>query len=302
MKAQKECARKNIVPRPQPSSNVLGSLVTPRRQHLLDLVASAQRKNARFTETNTELINGQKAMARRVDDLARKLHNTSRKWTRAVKTKSVVREDLRRSKHNTVILRSRVDRRQEGGIAAALKKARVGVGAHWMKGEMGIFSEQSREMVRDLVGFKVAPSNMDGVIHTVAHGIGVELQDHISLRQVGRMIEEGGIASDLQVASEIQAAKAFTLSGDGTTIRHLKFEAKHVTYFRPGENVPVTRMLNTTSARNHTSEEQLAGWQDTIQRSLVYTYNASPLGQENSIDNDEFVTFIKGIGADHAPD
>jgi hypothetical protein len=61
-------------------------------------------------------------------------------------------------------------------------------------------------------------------------------------------------------------------------------------------------MLDTTSARNHTSEEQLAGWQDTIQRSLVYTYNASPLGQENSIDNDEFVTFIKGIGADHAPD
>jgi hypothetical protein len=76
-----------------------------------------------------------------------------------------------------------------------------------MKGEMGIFSEQSREMVCDLVGFKVAPSNMDGVIHTVAHGIGVELQDHISARQVGRMIEEGGIASDLQVASEIQAAK-----------------------------------------------------------------------------------------------
>ncbi|KAJ7880831.1 hypothetical protein B0H13DRAFT_1891643 [Mycena leptocephala] len=207
-------------------------------------------------------------MARRVDDLARKLHNTSRKWTRAVKTKSVVREDLRRSKHNTVILRSRVDRRQEGGIAAALKKARVGVGAHWMKGEMGS-SRNSRA--------KCA-------------------------RQVGRMIEEGGIASDIQVASEIQAAKAFTLSGDGTTIRHLNFEAKHVTYFRPGENVPVTRMLDTTSARNHTSEEQLAGWQDTIQRSLVYTYNASPLGQENSIDNDEFVTFIKGIGADHAPD
>ncbi|KAJ7804447.1 hypothetical protein B0H14DRAFT_3486189 [Mycena olivaceomarginata] len=122
------------------------------------------------------------------------------------------------------------------------------------------------------------------------------------ISKVGRMIEEGGIASDLQVASEIQAAKAFTLSGDGTTIRHLNFEAKHVTYFRPGENVPVTRMLDTTSARNHTSEEQLAGWQDTIQRSLVYTYNASPLGQENSIDNDEFVTFIKGIGADHAPD
>jgi hypothetical protein len=61
-------------------------------------------------------------------------------------------------------------------------------------------------------------------------------------------------------------------------------------------------MLDTTSAPNHTSEEQLKSWQATINISLVDTYNACPLGQVNPIDNDEFVTFIKAVGCDHAND
>jgi uncharacterized phage-associated protein len=61
-------------------------------------------------------------------------------------------------------------------------------------------------------------------------------------------------------------------------------------------------MLDTSSAPNHTSKAQLEGWQHTINHSLVATYNASPLGQSAPIDNDEFVSFIKALGTDHAPD
>ncbi|KAJ7222649.1 hypothetical protein C8J57DRAFT_974185, partial [Mycena rebaudengoi] len=175
-----------------------------------------------------------------------------------------------------------------------------GVGAYWMKGDGGIFTERSREMVRDLVTSNVASKNMDSVIHTVARGLEVNLQDHISARQVGRIVEEGGIASDIQVASEIRTAEAFAASGDGTTIRNINYEAKHVTYLING--IPVTRMLDTTSAPNHTSEEQLKGWKETINCSLVDTYNASPFGAEDPIDGDEFVTFMKALGADHAND
>ena len=64
----------------------------------------------------------------------------------------------------------------------------------------------------------------------------------------------------------------------------------------PGETVPVTRILDTLSAVNHTSEAQLAGWKSTINSSLVATYNACPLGKVKPIDNDEFVTFIKEMG------
>ncbi|KAJ7475354.1 hypothetical protein B0H11DRAFT_2235650 [Mycena galericulata] len=245
-----------------------------------------------MSEKNAKLV-------MRADDLSRALHNTSRRYTRSVKSAAILRANLNRAKHNAVVLRGRVDRRKADGIAAAMKVC-VGVDAHWMKGDRGIFTERSREMVRDLVGFKVAPMNMDGVIHTVARGFGIGLQDHISARQVGRIVEEGGIASDIQVTMEIQQAEAFAPSGDGTTIRHLNFEGKHATYLKDG--VPLTRMLDITSAPNHTSEEQLAGWKSTIQNSLVDTFNASPLGQENPIDNDEFVTFIKALGSDHAAD
>ncbi|KAF8132735.1 hypothetical protein K438DRAFT_2129844 [Mycena galopus ATCC 62051] len=90
---------------------------------------------------------------------------------------------------------------------------------------------------------------------------------------------------------------AFSTSGDGTTIRRLNFEAKHVPYLKRGEDIPVTRMLDITSAPNHTSASQLAGWKNTIQNALVDTYNASSLGHSNPIDLDEFITWLMNIMA-----
>ncbi|KAF8868822.1 hypothetical protein CPB85DRAFT_1166108, partial [Mucidula mucida] len=121
----------------------------------------------------------------------------------------------------------------------------------------GIFTEKSREMVRDLVSMSVAPANVDRVVHAAGAGLGIDVQDHISAQHVGRIVEEGGIASDLQVTGEMHASKAYTISGDGTTVRHINYEAKHVL---AGSNVPTTRVLDITSAPNHTSEEQMTGW------------------------------------------
>ncbi|KAJ7746090.1 hypothetical protein B0H14DRAFT_3606184 [Mycena olivaceomarginata] len=131
---------------------------------------------------------------------------------------------------------------------------------------------------------------------------GLQVQDHISARQIGRVMEEAGIASDIQVAMEINASKAVTISGDGTKIRHIDYEAKHVTFRDAHTGRPITRILDITSAPDHTSEAQLAGWHEVLVNGLVKTYNASPLGQVNPIDEDEFITFIKGLGTDHAND
>ncbi|KAJ6521054.1 hypothetical protein DFH09DRAFT_1097996 [Mycena vulgaris] len=244
--AQKDNARKNLASRPSAAVNVLGSPLSPRRQHLRNHLASAERKNSILEESNAKLTADSHAVILRVEDLSRGLHNTSRSWNRAVASKSVVRENLRRSKHNTGVLKGRLDRRKADGIAGALKKARVGV--------------------------------------------------------VGRIVEEGGTASDLQVAAEIRASKAFASSGDGTTILHVNFEAKYATFIPAGKDMPVTRMLDITSAANHTSEEQFSSWKNVTKSSLVDTYNASPLGQDNPIDHDEFITFIKGMGTDHVND
>jgi hypothetical protein len=95
---------------------------------------------------------------------------------------------------------------------------------------------------------------------------------------------------------------AFGTSGDGTTIPHINFEAKHVTYTIAGEDTPVTRMLDITSAPNHTSAAQLAGWKQIMRCALLDTYNASPLGQADPIDLDEFITWLTSLGTDHAND
>jgi hypothetical protein len=101
-------------------------------------------------------------------------------------------------------------------------------------------------------------------------------------------MQEGGIASEMQLVHKINAAKGvfidifpfekrfsdpylgFTVSGDGTTIKHLNYEAKHITlpvpfYFTgpqlnsPSKTTHMTCFFGISRAPNHTSEMQLAG-------------------------------------------
>jgi hypothetical protein len=61
-------------------------------------------------------------------------------------------------------------------------------------------------------------------------------------------------------------------------------------------------MLDITSAPNHTSAAQLAGWKQIMRCALVDTYNVSPLGQADPIDLDEFITWLTSLGTDHSND
>lgn len=94
---------------------------------------------------------------------------------------------------------------------------------------------------------------------------------------------------------------AVTISGDGTTVKNINYEAKHVTFRDPKTGLPTTRILDITSAPNHTSESQLKGWQSVV-HGVVQSFNTSPLGLDNPLDEDEFISFVKGIGTDHAND
>ncbi|KAK6992055.1 hypothetical protein R3P38DRAFT_2571637 [Favolaschia claudopus] len=266
------------------------SPVTPRKQLLLERMAALEHRMATMESENSSLKENNEALVSRADELARRLHNKSRQANRARLSADGLRAELNRSKHARAVQAVRLGRRKTDGIGKAMKLARVSDTKRWMKGKGGIFVEKSREMVRELVALKVTPENVDPVIHTV-----------------GRVMEEGGIASDVQVAMEINASKAITLSGDGTTIKHINYEAKHVTFRDPHTGQPVTRILDITSATDHTSESQMEGWRTVLVEGLVGTYNASPLGRANltsanPIDVDDFITFITALGTDHAND
>lgn len=183
------------------------SPVTPRRRRLMDRLASVEEKAADLASENVRLHENIDALSSRSEDLGRKLHNKLRQATRARVSTDRLRAELRRSKHARAVQAGRLARRKSDGVSKAMKQARVGQNQHWMKGKGGIFMEPAREMFRDLVALKVGAENVDPVIHTVGRGLGVQVQDHVSARQIGRVMEEGGIASDIQVAMEIRASK-----------------------------------------------------------------------------------------------
>jgi len=69
--------------------------------------------------------------------------------------------------------------------------------------ESGMFSESSREMVRELVQSGVPIAHVDDAIQAVSAGLGISVQDSISQRSAARIVLEGGIASKIQVGHEI---------------------------------------------------------------------------------------------------
>lgn len=100
------------------------------------------------------------------------------------------------------------------------------------------------------------------------------------------------------------SAVAVTLSGDGTTHKHVNYESKHITIIKmnkDGESIPVTLFAGISSAENHTSETQFDGWVSMILDVFV-TYKDSPMGKKAIATLLEFTAKIKGVNTDHAED
>jgi hypothetical protein len=206
----------------------------------MDCVTALKAKRRALAIENTELKENNDALVFCADDLGRKLHNKARQAIRGHVTSAKLRGDLIRSKHARLVQAGRLGRRKTGGIRKALTDLRMESNKHWMKGKGGVFTESSREMIRDLVALKVPAMNVDPVIHTVGWGLGREVQDHVSARQINRVVEEGGIASDLQVTSEIRGSKG------------MKFRTQNYTPLKP-------RSLRHQRRRNDYPPYQLRG-------------------------------------------
>ncbi|TEB17434.1 hypothetical protein FA13DRAFT_1650221 [Coprinellus micaceus] len=175
--------------------------------------------------------------------------------------------------------------------------------------EKGVITMETRRMVRRLGKENVPDAKIDAVIHIVGEGLGVEVDGHIDPRSVGRIIAEGGIASEIQIVDELKPenCEGFTFSADGTAIRHRTFESHHVTMLAPSyesdneERTFKTRLFGITNAVDHKSETQLQGIK-TVSGSYYALYNMCTLGIDNPVDYDTFAALMDGLGSDHAED
>jgi hypothetical protein len=103
--------------------------------------------------------------------------------------------------------------------------------------------------------------------------------------------------------------EGLTISGDGTTDKHLNHESKYgllLAYAsdldRPTMNtVPTQQFFGINATIDYKSETQLQGLKDLIDR-MYKVYNKSPLGHQKPLNPLEFACFVTGMNTDHAKD
>jgi hypothetical protein len=91
-------------------------------------------------------------------------------------------------------------------VTKALENARAIPDQRYMKTK-GVVQDECREMLRDLQTLNVPVEKLNEVVHVVGRGFGLEIKDNVSTHTIGWVMQEGGVASEMQIVREIDTAK-----------------------------------------------------------------------------------------------
>jgi len=169
--------------------------------------------------------------------------------------------------------------------------------------QKGVFSQETRNLVRVLVQANVSYKNIMHVIESVLATAGITAVGRISPRSVSRIVKEGYIAACIQLGYEMQVTEALTLSSDGTAHKNLNYDSRHAHYKvegPDGEKTQVTRFLGLQRTLDGSSEEAVKEWDYQLQN-FFNVFNGSPLATERNMWARLVDIYIKfaGMHADH---
>jgi len=169
--------------------------------------------------------------------------------------------------------------------------------------QKGVFSQETRNLVRVLVQANVSYKNIMHVIESVLATAGITAVGRISPRSVSRIVKEGYIAACIQLGYEMQVTEALTLSSDGTAHKNLNYDSRHAHYKvegPDGEKTQVTRFLGLQRTLDGSSEEAVKEWDYQLQK-IFNVFNGSPLATERNMWARLVDIYIKfaGMHADH---
>lgn len=139
------------------------------------------------------------------DDNAHRLHNKAREAQHAKTTRDLLRLEKCQLTHMSCMQASRVLNQKQLAVARALKKAATGPGNLYMK-EKGVIKEDCREMLQELQVLNVLVEKVNAVVHAVAKGFSLTVKDNVSARAIGRITQEGWVASQIQLVHEVENA------------------------------------------------------------------------------------------------
>ncbi len=171
----------------------------------------------------------------------------------------------------------------------------------------GVYTEESRQLMRFLVQAGCAREHVGKVIQAVLASAGVTVKGNPSRRTVTRAGREGLLYSYIQLGHEMDDVASMTFSGDGTTHRGIQFYARHINYAVESKapdggkiKKHVTRFLGVHSALDGTSEQSIKAWKETLSR-VAEIYNQSPLQKRTGHLLRVVDIFVKlaGMNTDH---
>ncbi|KAF8802813.1 hypothetical protein BYT27DRAFT_7260748 [Phlegmacium glaucopus] len=167
----------------------------------------------------------------------------------------------------------------------------------------GVYSEQTRNLVRILVQAGVSAKNIMGVIKAVLGIAGITTVGNISPHTVAQIIREGYIAACIQLGFELDKTEAVTFGSDGTGHKNLNYNSRYAHYKvrdADGEQAQVTHFLGLQRSLDGSSEQAMRDWDDQLQK-IFDIYNDSPLAKEQSSFTHLINVYSKlaGMHADH---
>ncbi|KAL1672527.1 hypothetical protein EV122DRAFT_224505 [Schizophyllum commune] len=167
----------------------------------------------------------------------------------------------------------------------------------------GVVPIAARDVITDLVALHGVPATkVVGALRCMGEAMGFEVEGKVSERSIGRIMLEGGAASEVQFVRAVHEGEGLTISGDGTSHKNVNFESHHATVVDK-EGRKKQFFLNIAMAVNHTSETQLKGWTDLVEQ--LYEVGRDFL--EDGTDDGarewrEFWNKLTGMMSDHAED
>jgi len=122
----------------------------------------------------------------------------------------------------------KVCRRATGVKERAIEKTKTKVSqqksVHYLM-KKGVFTEQTRNLVRLLAKAGCSGNYINEVIVAVLQSAGIETVGRISRPSVTQIIREGFFAAQIQLGHEMKIAQSMTFSADGTGHRSINYNS-----------------------------------------------------------------------------
>ena len=196
---------------------------------------------------------------------------------------------------------------KDRAVAAAKAKVKQETSTHHLMNK-GVFTEETRNVVRLLVKAGCSRKYVNEVISSVLQSAGINPVGSISRTTVARVVREGYFAAQIQLGYEMANTKSMTFSADGTGHRGINFNSRHVhliaeDYTSPSPGTAkkrATHFLGIQSSRDGSSEEAMIDWENTLKK-IIDLYNGSPFGKRvgGLVKFIELLIKLVGMNTDH---